>query len=162
MKKSLKIFLIILAVVELTQLGIQLTVIFGISTYFNISNPLAGEPSEIEKYTFSLPYVEYEVELEHEDTKKVHSYLSEFTLIMPTLRDYNRMGGQGPYTLNLYMTNGEKHTISFQASEEFHGINVGVISYDGQDYFVDYWMYVYGKSLCEPYQEKYEEESKNN
>lgn len=158
MKKSLKIFLICLAVVEVLQLGIQLTAIIGFKILTtDLSSPLPKN-KDVETCTFSLPNVEYEAELEEEDTKNIRSFLSEFALIMPTPYPCNIYGGNGPRTLTIQYTGGEEHSIVFKSEDEILGIPLGIIEYDGRDYYVDYWMYLYGEKLCEPFVQEY----KNN
>ncbi len=159
MKKSLKILLIVLITVEVIQLVLQIGAIAGLNTLFGVTVPFDSLP-EGERYTFSVTKTDYEAELSEKDADKFRELLADCTfLVRPPLRISHAYARE---TLNITMPDGGTHSLTFLTAETVLGHEVGLVEYDGQEYFVDFWLYRYGRLLCAPYYEDYREWNRQN
>lgn len=150
MKKNLKVLLLFVLIFMET---LQLIVIIGLSSFFTGTKPFDGEIPEGEPYTYSVGGTEFEIKLEHKDVLKLRRFLDDFSLIAPTSRRIFHSTLRN--TLNVYMPDGSKHSITFKGYKEIFGYKIGFLDYDGQEYLVDYWILKYGDDLCSPYREEY-------
>ncbi len=113
--------------------------------------PLTGRLPDIERITFSIGTKE-EVEITEQDAVKLRSPLDKFCFFGATpgrQKDNTR-----EETLHLYMKDGEKHTIVFEGYGRFLWYTVGLVNYDGREYYCDQWMAEHFKSMLQDYRRK--------
>lgn len=121
--------------------------------YFDREKPFDNILPDGTPYTYSVGLTEFEIELEYRDALKLRRFLYEFTLISKTPERIFNLGRHN--TLNVYMPNGDKHSIVFKGSKEIMGFPIGIIDYNGVEYFVDHWLYEYGELFCSSYHDEY-------
>ncbi len=161
MKKGLKIFLIVFAAVEILGLIVPLCLLFGLRSLLLPDTPFADLRWDVEAYTYSVKNTDFEVELEREDVSELRQLLGKVTFIAPAT-GYGVVGADYAETINLCLTNGEKHSILLRSDRKILGVRFGVMEYNGQGYLVSYWQNKFFEELCEPYREEYDEWKKTN
>ena len=150
MSSMKKIFnIIILVVIEVLQLGLICILII----FYTRDKPFENIIPNGNPYTYSVGKTEFEIELEYNDALKLRKFLDEFSLITKTPNDIFNLGRHN--ILNVYMPNGEKHSIVFMGSKEVFGFPIGIVEYNSEEYVVEYWLYEYGELFCSPYYDKY-------
>ena len=114
-------------------------------------NPLSGRLPDIERVTFSIGSKD-EVEISEKDIVKLRSPLDKFGFFGATpIRQRDNIREE---TLHLTMKDGEKHTIVFEGYGRFLWFTVGLVNYDGREYYCDRWMVEHFKSLLQDYRRK--------
>ena len=126
------------------------TLVFLLS-YCLERRPLTGRLPNIERITFSIGSKE-EVEITEQDVVKLRSPLDKFCFFGATR--VRQKDNTSQETLHLYMNGEEKHTIVFEGYGRFLWFTVGLVNYDGQEYYCDRWMVEHFKSMLQDYRRK--------
>ena len=112
---------------------------------------MRGSLPDIERMTFSIGSKD-EVEISEKDVVKLRSPLDKFALFGATpVRQRDNIRTE---TLHLYMKDGGKHTIVFLGYDKILWFTVGLVHFDGREYYCDRWMVEHFKSLLEEYRRK--------
>lgn len=143
---------IIILIISITANAVMLCMICFLVSFFTRERPFEDILPADTPYTYSVSNTDYEVDFKYKDALKVRKYFYNFTLIAKTPKKIFNTAHRD--TLNVYLDNGDKHSIVIMGSKEILGFPVGVIEYNGVQYFVDEWLYKYGELLCSTYHDE--------
>ncbi|MBR4205054.1 MAG: hypothetical protein IKQ92_06230 [Clostridia bacterium] len=133
MKRVVITLLLVCAVI----FAVENIMLIFLCVHYEKNEPFANIIESISKITYSSGSHDREKELKEKDIINIRDSLLKTNLYGPCLKRYFRGNKEA---LHIYIGKENIHTIVFEGTIDIFGFIVGVVEYDGEEYFCDEWL----------------------
>ena len=144
MKRAKRIVILLCVLAFLAENIVFLFIVI----HYRRTEPFADMILRMDKITYSSGSHETEKDLKERDIADLRGSLREINFYGPCIKRHFRANKEA---LHIYTNEGEIHTIVFEGYVGMLGYTVGVVEYDGEEYFCDEWLVRHYKDITKAF-----------